>query len=379
MNNPPSSPKAFFAQSGRINLTPIWEELGVVGVIDWAHVGAWETLLTWAKRADTAYSDKTFAALKNDFTVFCRWCAALGASPLPASPTTIRHFLFAHVTPAKDLPDDLRRDGFKVFVELQEADITPSPKQYKLASLKRLVSSLSRIHGAANLEDPTRKEDVRLALKTCGRLATAEQVQKAGFGKRNLKSLLELEINHPREEQDLLIALVAYQTGMRSQSLRELQVSWIEFVQGDDGEEWAEVTIKRSKTDQEGKMQQKKILATGTTVRLKSWLSRYGISEGPVFRPLRGTGKKLKMLDQPITTKSIREASKRLALRLNLDPSEISSHSFRIGGALDLAEKDADTLEIMRYGGWKSERMPLRYTEKVKAKKAKITQISKDL
>lgn len=369
------------------SIEAVWTRLGLLPVVSFSDLKHWENLRSWSRDAYTAYARRTQEAFHSDWIVFCRWCAVVGRNPLPADPQTLKLFLYAHIALPPNLPADLTDQAEATMDFLDEHGVDRVLKPVKMATLERYLSSISMAHRAAEALNPRESETVRLARKTCRRLASVRQEQKAGFRLDYLRELASLPSQNMREEQDVLMALVAFQTGARSQTLADMQVDWLHWE--DNG--ICVVEIKRSKTDQEGAGEYR-VLSEPTSARLAGWLKGdpwrldpnernvdAEIKAGPLFRGILGKNTRMHLLNEPISTKSIREAAKRLARRMGLPSSDISSHSFRIGGAQELAESGADTLEIMRYGGWKSERMPARYTEKVRASQAKIVKLTKDL
>jgi len=94
----------------------------------------------------------------------------------------------------------------------------------------------------------------------------------------------------------------------RRSELVALDVADIEFT--DDG---LRVTIRRSKTDQEGQGATIAIIRGGTSCpvkAVKAWLDAAGISEGPIFRPVR---KGSKVRQSRLTAKSVCDLTKSYA------------------------------------------------------------------
>jgi hypothetical protein len=101
------------------------------------------------------------------------------------------------------------------------------------------------------------------------------------------------------------------------------------------------VTIRRSKTDQEGAG------ATVAIVRgsvacpveaLKVWLGGAGITEGAIFRRVNKGGK---VLPERLTAQSVALIVKAHARRAGLDPRVFAGHSLR-SGAAELTERERE-------------------------------------
>ena len=102
---------------------------------------------------------------------------------------------------------------------------------------------------------------------------------------------------------------------------------------------------------------------------LRAWLDAAGIKAGPIFIRKDSAAEK-----EParLTAQSVALISKRIARSLalpDLDPSQISSHSARIGATHDLVEDGASDAAIMRDAGWKTPRMVGMYSRGAKAKR----------
>ena len=82
------------------------------------------------------------------------------------------------------------------------------------------------------------------------------------------------------------------------------------------------MTIRRSKTDQEGHGATIAIIRGGTSCPAKAvraWLDAAGISEGPIFRPVRKGGK---VREARLTAKSVCDLTKSYAGKLGLNVAD---------------------------------------------------------
>ncbi len=114
----------------------------------------------------------------------------------------------------------------------------------------------------------------------------------------------------------------------------------------EEAEDGLRVTIRRSKTDQEGQG------ATIAIVRgslycpvkaLRAWLDAAGITEGPVFRPVRKGGK---VRDQRLSGKAVCELVKAYAGELGLDAATFGAHSLRAGFLTSAAARGASVFKM---------------------------------
>jgi integrase len=107
------------------------------------------------------------------------------------------------------------------------------------------------------------------------------------------------------------------------------------------------VTVRRSKTDQEGIGQVVAILA-GTRLKpveaMMTWLETASITEGPLFRAIDRHGN---ILPEALSTRSIAEIVKKNARRIGLDVGQFSAHSLRAGFITSAAKSGAGLFKIM--------------------------------
>ena len=107
-------------------------------------------------------------------------------------------------------------------------------------------------------------------------------------------------------------------------------------------------------------------LARDTVRWLKAWLESAGISEGAVFRRVVGRGR----FGERLNVDAVALTFKRVAAFVGMAPEDveaISGHSIRVGATQDLLALNIDLASVMQAGRWKSNRMPMRYGERVLA------------
>lgn len=143
--------------------------------------------------------------------------------------------------------------------------------------------------------------------------------------------------------RDRALLLTGFAGALRRSELVALDVS--------DLEESAEgfiVRIRRSKTDQEG-VGDFVSIPFGSRLRpvraLKDWLRAAGITEGPVFRPIRRGGNAVET--ERLTDRSVANIVKAHAEAVGLDPHVFSGHSLRAGFVTSALQAGADVLRVM--------------------------------
>jgi len=123
------------------------------------------------------------------------------------------------------------------------------------------------------------------------------------------------------------------------------------------------VTLRRSKTDQEGQGRKVGIPYESNPetcpVRvLQTWLEQAGLTSGPVFRSINRHGK---VQQGRLARADVARIVKKLALRAGLDPARYAGHSLRAGHATAAAVAGASERSIMAQTGHRSVQMVRRY------------------
>lgn len=315
-----------------------------------------ERLAATAARVAGARAPNTLRALRADLALWSRWCRADRRLPLPARAADVAAFVDAHA-------------------------VARAP-----ATLRRYVASIAALHRAAGVADPTKAEEVRLALTAAGRAWTDARVaanrptrqrQAAGLTEKAVAHILaSYGPDGPArliDKRDVAILLVARDLLARRSELVEVRVEDVR-VADDAG---ATVTIRRSKTDQ---------LGEGTTAyvgpeaydALRAWLDAAAIASGPAFRSVSAHGRVGGAALHPHkVTAVLKKLASRAApqlRRLGVDPADVSGHSGRVGMAQDLVGAGLELPAIMQAGRWRTSAMVARYAERLLAERGAVAQ-----
>ena len=162
-------------------------------------------------------------------------------------------------------------------------------------------------------------------------------------------------------KRDRAILLVGFATGSRRSELVGLAVDDIE-----ETPEGLVITIRRSKTDQEGRGIVKGIARgehpeTCPVSALLDWLQAAAITSGPVFRHIGKGGR----LEGQLTAQSVALVIKAACKAARLDATKYSGHSLRAGLVTQAAKNGVAVSDIMRQTGHKSTETVNRYVRKV--------------
>lgn len=279
--------------------------------------------------ASAATSANTRRAYSRQWTAFSTWCGARGLAALPALPSTVA--LYA---------SELAELGRKV------------------ATIEQAMAAVSAAHGAAGLSSPREDAALRLVLRGIRRTIGAAQREAAPVLAGHLRAMLEVLPQTLAGSRDRALLLVGFSGAFRRSELVGLEIRDVVFTT--DG---VEVTLRRSKTDQEGRGRVVALPYSGSPevcpVRaLRSWLGAAAITEGPVFREVTRHGR---VESAPLTGRSVSRIVKRSGISAGLEASSFSGHSLRAGFVTQAKLKRKDEASIMRQTGHRSVAMVRKY------------------
>jgi integrase len=158
--------------------------------------------------------------------------------------------------------------------------------------------------------------------------------------------------------RDRAVFLLGFAGAFRRSELAALEVGDLAFTA-----EGLEVTLRRSKTDQEGKGEKKGIPfgsdpATCPVRAVKAWLEAAGAEVGPLFREVNRHGR---VSASALTGQSVALVVKRGVQAAGLDARAFSGHSLRAGLVTAAARGGKRTETIMRQTGHRSANTVARY------------------
>lgn len=295
-----------------------------------AFQGRSRQLELWADMAQHAYAANTIRAWKNDWHAFVKFTSLAQLPSLPATPETVRSFLLARA----------------------ESGLA-------MSTLRRLCSSIARMHRAADLPNPTESEAVRLALRACARQIGTRQQQARGMVWREIQTYLRQSPTSLRDLRDRALVCVAYDGSLRPDELVNVDLEHVRF----DGEGPATLFIPGSKADRKGEGALAPIVPQ-SVMCLKEFLDQSEVETGALFRRIIGHD----ALGERLTTQSVSDVFQRIGRLIGLPESEwreLSGHSARVGSTQDLFAANVELPAIMQQGRWKDARMPIRYGERL--------------
>jgi integrase len=225
------------------------------------------------------------------------------------------------------------------------------------ATLARRVVAIRRAHFLAGLPDPTKIGLVRLTIRGIRRLHGRPQHRVAPLKIKQLAEIVSRLGNTTRDIRDRAMLLIGFAGAFRRSELCSIDYQLIERTgQG------VIVTLRRSKTDQEGRGRGVAIPQIGGPIcpvaALDGWLQASLIVDGPLFRPVSKAGR---VLGTPLSASAVGTIVKQRVAQIGLDPARYSGHSLRAGFATSAAAAGLPVWRIKGQTGHVSDAMLGRY------------------
>lgn len=276
---------------------------------------------------DAARSDSTRRAYRADWRHFSDWCAANALEALPAAGSTLALYLTAHAG------------------------------TLKTSTLERRLVAIAQAHRAAGHTSPTTDAGVQSVRRGIRRKVGTAQIGKAALLTDDIKAMLAALPDTTAGIRDRALLLVGFAGAFRRSELVALDVTDVEITR--DG---AIVTVRRSKTDQEGAGRRVGIprgrhTATCPVRALSAWLEQLD-RDGPIFRAV---DKQHRIRSTRLSGYDVARIVKRTAERAGLDPTRYAGHSLRAGLATSAAAAGVEERAIMAQTGHKSVTVARRY------------------
>jgi site-specific recombinase XerD len=279
------------------------------------------TLELAADFAKASKSKATLAAYGSDWRFFDAWCSARGLVALPASAAAVAAFLADEATAGR-----------------------------RASTLGRRLAAIRYFHRAAGHDTPTSDEKVKAVLAGIRRTIGAAPVRKKAATADIVLGMLPRG-DTLRQLRDRAIILVGFAGAFRRSELVALDVADIEFTP-----EGALITIRRSKTDQEG-LGRKVAIPRGDVAcpveALKAWLAAAAITAGAIFvRILNKIAQRI--TDKRLAGRNVAAIVKAGAARLGFDPATFGGHSLRSGLVTTAVKRGVNLMKICDQTGHKS-------------------------
>jgi len=263
--------------------------------------------------AEQEKSASTRRVYRSDWQIFIAWCSARGLEPLPATPETVARFLSSEATAG-----------------------------VKASTLGRRAAAIGYAHKLAGYRDPpSGAEAVKAVLRGIRRRFGTAPTRKSPATADLIGEMLKHCPDTLAGKRDRALLALGFAGAFRRSELVALEVA--DLAEVPDG---LRVTIRKSKTDQEGAGQEIAI-PRGYRLRpveaVEMWLAAAEINSGPVLRAvLKGN----RLQPEPLTDRSVAKIVKRYACLAGLEPAQFAGHSLRAGFITSAAESGATVLRI---------------------------------
>ncbi len=284
---------------------------------------------------ECARARNTIRGYRFSFQQFQKWCTCIGLDAMPANPETIAMYLSAQAGRLK--ASTLNHHLAAISKAHKSAGYQSPVKDNQL--IAETMKGIKRTHGCAlHQMMPILTEDLRLILRTLP---------------RNVLGV-----------RDRALLLIGFAGAFRRSELVGLDVADLSF-----GVEGLLITLRRSKTDQDGEGRQVAIPGgmhedTCPVRALQAWLQAAGIGEGPVFRPINRHGR---ISANRLSGHAVGLVVKRCVGKAGITGGSFGGHSLRAGFVTSAARAGAPERQIMRTTGHKSLEMLGRYIRQANA------------
>lgn len=252
---------------------------------------------------------------------FRAWCDAHHVASLPASPSVVG-----------------------AYVADRASTLKPSTLAVHLAAIRQA-------HALAGTASPGRSLEVGIVMKGIRRSRDIAPSKKNALRVGDLRVVLERLRGDAVGHRDRALLLIGFCAGLRRSELVGLDIGDLVF----EGEGLV-ITIRRSKTDQEGRGRRIGLgygNAEGTcpVTAARRWLAVLNETQGPVFRPVDRHGR---VRRGRLSDRGVARLVQRLGAHVGLDPRKLGGHSLRSGFATSAAAAGVEERQIARTTGHRS-------------------------
>jgi site-specific recombinase XerD len=255
-----------------------------------------------------------------DWRDFSAWCTEVGRGSLPATADTVRLYLV----------DQLQT--------------------WKLSTVERRLAAICSMHRDSGHEPP-HDRDTRELLKAARRAHGAPPASKAALSVDHLKQIIKTMPKGVVGTRDKAVLLMGFASGLRRSELVRLNVEDVEI-----SPKGMLVTVRKSKTDQEGKGRQMGIppaknKALCPVAAVMQWLWLSGKGKGPLLCSL---GPMCEITNNRLSAKGVAAIVKHHVERIGLDAARYAAHSLRAGMVTAALEAGVPESVVMLRSGHKS-------------------------
>ena len=272
-----------------------------------------------------AYAPNTIRSYRSDYMHYANWCHKYQYDPF-----------------------NIHEDKFADYILQMGESLT-------VATIQRRVASLSSILNLTKSTNPTKEPVVILTIKRLRRKYGKPQKQATRLTYDILTKLKNVCSDDIVGLRNKLLLQLGYETMRRRSEICQFKFEDLQH----HGNHKHALLLRHSKTDQ---YNQGKIIPISGELSemISSWSLAIDHDTGYILRSF----KRNLSTNPSLTPASINHILKSLQKQAGLNQiGELSGHSFRVGAALDLLDKNIPLEKIMLRGGWKSETSAMRYLQ----------------
>jgi site-specific recombinase XerD len=212
----------------------------------------------------------------------------------------------------------------------------------KPSTLGVRCAAIGHAHKLAGHQSPTSADEVKGTLAGIRRAVGAAPNRRAPAIAEITRDMAKAApAGKVKGLRDRALLLLGFAAALRRSELVALDVADLE-----ETDEGFRVTIRRSKTDQEGVGATIAVIRGGAWCPVRAvnaWLDAAGITEGAIFRPIRKGGK---VRDQRLSPQAVCELVKQHAAAIGLDATTFGAHSLRSGFPTSAARRGASIFKM---------------------------------
>jgi integrase len=223
----------------------------------------------------------------------------------------------------------------------RNAWLGPPPSYLRSASVSKSTATCQPNSDRSGYPAPTDDECVKATMRGIRRILGIAPRKKAPATADRILAMALATSDDLKGLRDRALLLIGFAGAFRRSELVALDVDDIE-----ETELGFKVTIRHSKTDQEGAGQAIAIVRGSIAcpvAALKAWLVTAEITAGAVFRSVKKGGK----VAGRLSAQSVADIVKAYAERVGLDPALFAGHSMRAGFLTSAAKRGASIFKMM--------------------------------
>jgi integrase len=258
---------------------------------------------------------RSYKTAWDDFTAFCE---KHGATPLPAEPEVVACYL------------------------------THLAENHKVSTIETRQAAIRKAHILAGHPSPTKHPAVMATIAGIRREKGVLQKGKAPLLTDNIRAMVAAVPQSLLGKRDKAIILIGFSGAYRRSEIVGLNIEDLEYVA-----EGVTITLRRSKTDQEGQGYKKAIPKghnpeTCPVEALREWIEAAKIESGAIFRTMNRSDE---VLETRLSDRGVARVVQRLAEAVGLDVKLFAGHSLRAGLATQAAINGTSERVIMKQTG----------------------------